>query len=193
MGERIWRPAAGIRISVERATRRTGRACWRGGRLELALPADLPRREEARLLELLVWGALGRALTPALEEFARCLDDEHFRRPFARAAFHRQCTRWGSCSANRRIYLSHRLLTAPGDLLRAVLLHEMAHLGCLNHGKEFWRALAAADPLCRSRRVELACYGKAWVAWWSECLRRLMRDGCAFLHPPVADRTGFPS
>jgi predicted metal-dependent hydrolase len=46
-------------------------------------------------------------------------------------------TRWGSCSAERRIRYSWRLILAPPEARRYVVAHEVAHLVHLNHGAEF--------------------------------------------------------
>lgn len=46
-------------------------------------------------------------------------------------------TRWGSCSADRRIRYSWRLILAPPDARRFVVAHEVAHLVHLDHGAAF--------------------------------------------------------
>ena len=46
-------------------------------------------------------------------------------------------TRWGSCSAERRIRYSWRLILAPPEARRFVVAHEVAHLVHLNHGAGF--------------------------------------------------------
>ena len=51
-------------------------------------------------------------------------------------------TRWGSCSARGRIRYSWRLILAPPQARRFVVVHEVAHLKHLNHGPAF-RALEA--------------------------------------------------
>lgn len=51
-------------------------------------------------------------------------------------------TRWGSCSSQRRIRMSWRLVLAPPEVRRFVAAHEVAHLVHLNHGPEF-KALEA--------------------------------------------------
>ena len=46
-------------------------------------------------------------------------------------------TRWGSCSAERRIRYSWRLILAPPAARRFVVAHEIAHLVHLDHGPRF--------------------------------------------------------
>ena len=46
-------------------------------------------------------------------------------------------TRWGSCSAERRIRYSWRLILAPPAARRFVVAHEVAHLVHLDHGPGF--------------------------------------------------------
>ena len=46
-------------------------------------------------------------------------------------------TRWGSCSADRRIRYSWRLILAPPAARRYVVAHEVAHLVHLDHGPQF--------------------------------------------------------
>ena len=48
-------------------------------------------------------------------------------------------TRWGSCSADRRIRYSWRLILAPTAARRFVVAHEVAHLVHLDHGPDFKR------------------------------------------------------
>ena len=48
-------------------------------------------------------------------------------------------TRWGSCSSDKRIRYSWRLVLAPPQARRYVVAHEVAHLVHLNHGADFKR------------------------------------------------------
>jgi predicted metal-dependent hydrolase len=55
-------------------------------------------------------------------------------------------TRWGSCSRRGHLSFSWRLVAAPPDVLRYVVVHELCHLREPSHSKAFWRLLEAARP-----------------------------------------------
>jgi predicted metal-dependent hydrolase len=47
-------------------------------------------------------------------------------------------TRWGSCTSNRNINFTYRLIMAPVKVIDYVIIHELAHLDEMNHSKDFW-------------------------------------------------------
>lgn len=47
-------------------------------------------------------------------------------------------SRWGSCSSSGTISLSWRLAFAPTEIMRYVIMHELAHRRYMNHSSEFW-------------------------------------------------------
>jgi predicted metal-dependent hydrolase len=57
-----------------------------------------------------------------------------------------QSSRWGSCSARRGISLNWRLILLQPELQDYIILHELAHLTEMNHGKGFWALLDIYDP-----------------------------------------------
>lgn len=54
-------------------------------------------------------------------------------------------SRWGSCSAERRLSFSWRIVMAPPAVLAYLVAHEMAHLREMNHAPAFW---ALCHELC---------------------------------------------
>jgi len=48
-------------------------------------------------------------------------------------------TRWGSCTANKRISLSPSLLFLTKELTEHIMLHELCHTVHLDHSNRFWR------------------------------------------------------
>lgn len=47
-------------------------------------------------------------------------------------------SRWGSCSSNKNISFSWRLAFAPYEIMRYVIMHELAHTKHMDHSPEFW-------------------------------------------------------
>ena len=59
-------------------------------------------------------------------------------------------SRWGSCSQDKSIMISWRLIMAPEQVLNYVLAHESAHLLYMNHSKSFW---ATVGCLCKDYKA----------------------------------------
>ena len=51
-------------------------------------------------------------------------------------------SRWGSCSTSGTMSFSWRLAFAPVDVMRYVVMHELAHVRHMNHSPEFWRLVS---------------------------------------------------
>ncbi len=70
---------------------------------------------------------------PVLAEVAREMD-----LPYRKLAVRRQRTRWGSCSLRGTISLNCCLLFQRPEVLRYLLIHELAHVKHMNHSARFW-------------------------------------------------------
>jgi predicted metal-dependent hydrolase len=58
----------------------------------------------------------------------------------------RQRTRWGSCSSQGVINLNVCLVFQPPDVVRYLLIHELAHTLHMNHSSRFWATVARCCP-----------------------------------------------
>ena len=47
-------------------------------------------------------------------------------------------SRWGSCSSTGNISFSWRLVFAPYEIMRYVVMHELSHRKYMDHSPEFW-------------------------------------------------------
>lgn len=56
----------------------------------------------------------------------------------SRVVAHDTTSRWGSCSTTGTMSLSWRLAFAPTDVMRYVVMHELAHRRHMDHSPEFW-------------------------------------------------------
>jgi predicted metal-dependent hydrolase len=86
---------------------------------------------------------------------------------YARATVRGQRSRWGGCSSSGSITLNRCLLFLSRELMRAVVIHELAHLRHHNHSAEFWRELERLDAEAIAHRKAIGC---AWdsVPPWAE-------------------------
>ncbi|WP_455466119.1 M48 family metallopeptidase [Bartonella sp. B39] len=66
-------------------------------------------------------------------------------------------SRWGSCSIDKRLSFSWRLIMAPKEIVEYIVAHEVAHLIEMNHGPKFW---ALCEKLCPE--------SKTYRAWLKE-------------------------
>jgi len=64
-------------------------------------------------------------------------------------------SRWGSCSAKKRISLNFKLLFLPPDIVEYVLIHELCHTRHLNHSTHFWQLVERFCPKYLEMRQKL--------------------------------------
>ncbi|MGD9599040.1 MAG: M48 family metallopeptidase [Steroidobacteraceae bacterium] len=72
-----------------------------------------------------------------------------------RLSVRRQRTRWGSCSTRGTISLNACLAFQRPEVVRYLLVHELAHTRHMNHSARFWRLVAAHEPGWRALDREL--------------------------------------
>lgn len=53
---------------------------------------------------------------------------------------------WGSCSANKNVTISYKLIYYSKDAIKYVILHELCHIKYMNHSKDFWNLVANYMP-----------------------------------------------
>ncbi len=84
---------------------------------------------------------------------------------FKRCAVRGQKTVWGSYSSSGTLSLNYKLLFLEPELVRYVLLHELAHIRFLDHSKQFWAFLCSMEPDAKSLDRALNEAGKLVPPW----------------------------
>ena len=153
-----------IPIQLVPEERSTLYASFNGITCAIKFPVSLlaKKRQLIPAIDRIYWRALGQTALPDLKRQTAMLNEHHFGFSYRAVRFHRQFRRWGSCSALRNINLSHRLIGAPSHLTGYIIIHELAHLKHLNHGKEFWALVRGAGVNPVSARHEITLYGNEW-------------------------------
>ncbi len=59
-----------------------------------------------------------------------------------RIAIRDTTSRWGSCSTSGTMSFSWRLAFAPRDVMRYVVMHELAHMVYMDHSPAFWQTVS---------------------------------------------------
>jgi predicted metal-dependent hydrolase len=129
----------------------------RGVRLSdgvILVPGD-PDRAAARLAGFLKQAARDR-LAEASDRYAAALG-----RDYARLTLRDTRSRWGSCSSQKGLMYSWRLIMAPDEVLDYVAAHEVAHLAEMNHSAAFWAHVTRLYGDTRSPRRWLRAEGPA--------------------------------
>lgn len=76
-----------------------------------------------------------------------------------------QRSRWGSCSRQGTVSLNCCLLFQRPEVLRYLLVHELAHRRHMNHGPRFWQHVAAHEPDWRALDRELSTGWRQVPPW----------------------------
>lgn len=69
-----------------------------------------------------------------------------------------QKTLWGSCSSNKNLNFSWRIIKAPEHIIDYLVIHELSHLVHMNHGPDFWNMVQEFCPDYKVRRQWLKSF-----------------------------------
>ncbi len=69
-----------------------------------------------------------------------------------------QKSRWGSCSSRGNINFNYKIVLLPPDLADYIIVHELCHLGEMNHGASFWNLVAKTIPNYLTRRKSIRLF-----------------------------------
>ncbi len=117
-----------------------------GNTIHLIIAAGMPQESTNRHIYELVRKILSAHRQTALRRKLKELNKHHFNAKFKDVRWKKQLSRWGSCSENKYINISYRLLFAPEDVLEYVCIHELTHLIEFNHSQRFWKLVEKAMP-----------------------------------------------
>ena len=135
-------PVEGRVLRVEPATGRSVRI--EEGRL--LVPGDAPAARAGAFLKVLARDRLARASSFHAARVGR---------DYTRLTLRDTRSRWGSCSHDRALMYSWRLIMAPPAVLDYVAAHEVAHLVEMNHSEAFWAVVTRLCPDWKQHRAWL--------------------------------------
>ncbi len=106
---------------------------------------------------------LGRGTSLGLErEQARTLAENRlsyfnkiYKFEINRIAIKNTTTRWGSCSSKGNLNFNYKIIYLKPHLADYIIVHELCHLGELNHSKRFWALVSKVVPDYAQKHKEL--------------------------------------
>jgi hypothetical protein len=135
-----------FKIDIEYFDKTSSSAVIRGNTIYLRISSKLNEESKKKHIAELVRKVISKKRLPKLKRVIKELNEKYFNVSYKNIMWKKQLSRWGSCSANGNINISHRLLFAPEDVLEYVCIHEITHLKVFNHSQEFWNLIAKAIP-----------------------------------------------
>ncbi len=72
-----------------------------------------------------------------------------------RVSIKNHASRWGSCSALGNLNFNYKILHLTPEVADYVVVHELCHLGALNHSRAFWALVEQTLPHWRALRKQL--------------------------------------
>lgn len=84
---------------------------------------------------------------------------------YRKMAIRRQRSRWGSCSTRGTISLNCCLLFQRPEVVRYLLVHELAHTQHMNHSKRFWQCVERHCPDFQELDAELLAGWRRVPVW----------------------------
>ena len=91
------------------------------------------------------------------------INRQHFNSKVNEVRIKEQTRSWGTCSSKNNINISFNALFLPKELLRYILVHEIAHTVEHNHSRDFWKLVEKAAPNYRELRKEVKKNGMSYV------------------------------
>jgi len=76
----------------------------------------------------------------------------------SKVSFRKAKTRWGSCSNKNSISLNYRMMKLPLDIIKYIIVHELAHIEHKDHQKKFWNLVASTMPSYEEYEAQLKTY-----------------------------------
>lgn len=114
--------------------------------VNIYVPHDLDGSDRNKLIGQLLSRLFAKHFYQNIKSRVEDLNLQHFQEEINVIRIKNNQSNWGSCSTNRNINLSSRLLFAPDKVIEYVIIHELAHLKEMNHSQRFWNIVASAMP-----------------------------------------------
>lgn len=81
--------------------------------------------------------------------------NETYKFKYNKITIRNQKGRWGSCSRKGNLNFNYRIALLPLELADYIVVHELCHIGRMDHSKKFWDLVALCAPDFKEKRKRL--------------------------------------
>ncbi|MFA4818099.1 MAG: YgjP-like metallopeptidase domain-containing protein [Parcubacteria group bacterium] len=81
--------------------------------------------------------------------------NQHYNFAYNRISVKNQKSCWGSASRQGNLNFNYKVASLPEDLRDYIIVHELCHLGELNHSRKFWELVQKVIPDYKTLRKNL--------------------------------------
>ncbi|NOT37783.1 MAG: DUF45 domain-containing protein [Saprospiraceae bacterium] len=110
------------------------------------LPSNLSANVRQKTCQKLIHRIMSQTYQHHVKKRVDDLNDTYFKKEINEIQLRNNSSNWGSCSSNKNISLSSRLLLAPAFVLDYIIIHELAHLVHHNHSAAYWKVVEKVMP-----------------------------------------------
>ena len=128
-------------------------------RVIITSPLELSEADTNHSISTLLSRLFSKHFHPDVESRVMQFNDQYFQEEIKAVRLKNNQSNWGSCSTNKYINLSSRLLFAPRDVMDYVIVHELSHLKEMNHSSRFWNIVESVMPDYKSKDAWLTNHG----------------------------------
>lgn len=109
-------------------------------------------------LHRLLWKTLAKQELPRIERLVRSINEDTYGVHISTVKLQFASSQWGSCSPAGVIMLNAALLFVKPEVLRYVIIHELAHRKRPDHSPQYWAWVEWAMPAYERTREKLYGY-----------------------------------
>ncbi len=133
-------------LNIEESFRKTVTAKINGQTINIKCPSNARLKAKQDGIRAVIIKLMNKAYLPVIRHRVHSINDRFFHEPLENVVLKYNTSNWGSCSSQRNINLSSRLLLTNKNVIDYVIVHELAHLKEMNHSQAFWDIVEGIMP-----------------------------------------------
>ena len=114
--------------------------------IEILIPENISAIQKEKAISTLLSKIFSSLYLPAVKKRIDYWNEKQFQKEILKVNLRNNQSNWGSCSTNKTISISSRLLLAPPFVLDYIIVHELSHLVHHNHSAKYWALVEKVLP-----------------------------------------------